>query len=554
MDEHPYGWLSIAPPVATVILAIVTKRAVLSLLAGLLLGALILSGGNVPEALVSLGEEHLWATFIQPGKLRVLGFTLLMGATIGVLNASGGMQGLVNLIAPIAKTRRRGQLATWLMGLVVFFDDYTNTLLLGSALRPTADRLKISREKLAYLVDSTAAPVAGLALLSTWVAVEIDYINEGLLNCDPESVAGLSAVDLFLGCLPYRFYVIQALLFVPIVALLGRDFGPMLKAERARLASDEPPPDPAFDASGDASGKAPPAPSHWTNAVIPLVTTLGVVLWLIFATGNANLAADTEPTLRNVFGSADSSLSLMYGALAGLSVAMLMGVARKLMTMQGARDAAFVGARAVLPALAILWLASSMSRMTSNRSVEGTPTTVAYEFQEERLYTGDFLQQLLPQDGSSTLLNALLPTLIFLLASAVAFSTGTSFGTMGILLPVITPIAIAALASGSGGAAATDPLLLCCIGSVLAGAIFGDHCSPISDTTILSSQACACDHVAHVVTQMPYALTISGICITLGTLLVGVGVSVWLLLPLQTTMLAGILFWFGQKTELESTA
>ncbi len=232
MQEHPYGWLSVVPPLATVVAALVTRRVLTSLLLGLASGAVITQWGHPAAMVYDLFETQLWTTFIDPGKLRVLSFTLMMGAMIGVLNAGGGMQGLVRLITPLTRTTRSGQVTTWFMGLAIFFDDYTNTLLLGSTMRATFDRLRLSREKLAYIVDSTAAPVACLAPLSVWVAFELECISEGLLNSDLPIASTLSPMELFIACLPYRFYVILALVLVLLVALMRRDIGPMVKAEQ----------------------------------------------------------------------------------------------------------------------------------------------------------------------------------------------------------------------------------------------------------------------------------------------------------------------------------
>jgi Na+/H+ antiporter NhaC len=555
MPEHPYGWLSLAPPVVAVVLAIATRRVLVSLLAGLAIGALVLSHGNPAVALVDLLETQLWTTLTDPGKLRVFAFTLLLGATIGVIYVSGGMRGMVDVVTPWARTRRSGQFATWVLGLLVFFDDYANSLLLGSTLRPTCDRLRISREKLAFLVDSTAAPVAGLALVSTWIAVEIDYVGEGLSNLDATLAVGLNPFELFVACIPYRFYVIQMLLFVPLVALARRDFGPMLRAERRAVAGE------AHAAAGTLADDPyddgeQVATSHWSNAVVPLGVTLAVVMWLIYATGAANVAA-SEPDLvgferfRRTIGAAESSLALYYGALAGLVLAA--ALARWRVGIAGARvvGAAGRGARVVLPAIAILWLASTMSRMTSNKSVDGRPSATAYEFQEHRLYTGDFLklQLLSASGGDPTAIARWLPTIVFLLASVVSFCTGTSYGTMGILVPMVVPLAAASIGATAPGDLAGSPVFLCALGSVLAGAVFGDHCSPISDTTILSSVASGCDHIAHVRTQLPYALVVAGVATLLGTLLIGFGVSVWLLLPVQTATLVGLLFMLGRKAD-----
>ncbi len=567
--SHPYGWFCLAPPVVAVVLAILTRRILFSLLVGLFAGAMLTTSGDLLAALIALGETHLWPTFIDPSKLRLFTFTMAMGATVGLLHRAGGMQGFVQLMTPLANTRRSGQLTGWAMGLAVFFDDYANTLLLGGALRPVFDRLRISREKLAYLVDSTAAPVAGLALISTWVAVEIAYVQEGLDNLAPttlgaDAVAGASAFSLFVACLPYRFYVIQALLFVPIVALLGRDFGPMLAAERQAKKTrgisggrDSVPipfsPEDEGSVAAAAANRSP-TPSHWSNAVVPLAAMLAAVIALLWTTGMANLAqalpadASLSDTLRKVFGAANSGLALQYGAFTGLLVALVMTRLRALLSTQEIRNALIRGVLTVLPAVAILWLAASMSRMTGNKSAEGAPSAVAFEYTDYRLYTGEFLSgKLLGSEGEepSDLFKAILPTAIFLLSAIVAFCTGTSFGTMGLVVPMVVPLAISA-ASGEPDPLGS-PLLLASLGGVLAGAIFGDHCSPISDTTILSSQASGCNHMAHVRTQLPYALLIATVCVFLGTLPLGMGINVWLLLPLQTMALVGLLFLLGKK-------
>ena len=233
--SHPYGWLSLIPPLVAIGLAITTRKAVLSLAAGVVCGAFITTAGHPGITLYHVLEFHLWPTLVDPDKLRVFAFTLAISAMIGIVCRNGGMQGLVQIISPLASSRRSGQLIVWLSGLIIFFDDYANTVLLGGTLRPLCDRWKISKEKLAYLIDSTAAPVAGLSLLSTWVAIEIDYIHEGLLSLPLET--NIQAMDLFVGSIPYRFYVLSALLFIPVLALTGRDFGPMWRAEKLRHRS-----------------------------------------------------------------------------------------------------------------------------------------------------------------------------------------------------------------------------------------------------------------------------------------------------------------------------
>ncbi len=541
---HPFGWLSLVPPLVAVVMAIATKRVYVSLLTGIAVGALIMSGGEPVEATAQLLETHLFRTLIEESKLRLMTFTLLIGATIGIVSASGGMTSLVQLFSPLARGRRSGQLVIWASGLLVFFDDYANTLLLGSTFQSTCDRLRISREKLAYLVDSTAAPVAGLAIVSTWIAVEIGYIEDGLKAAGADE--NVSAFNLFLACIPYRFYVIQALLLVLIIAITGRDFGPMKTAEQD-----------AADGKKPTETAIPPVvlvSSHWLYAVLPIVVTLVVVVWLMIYTGWQKPTAE-QPIgslfwLRDTFGAASSNLSLQYGGLVGFGFAILLCRATGKLPGRQLWAGALEGTRAVLPAVLILWLAGALSRMTGNETLDGV--TAAH-----RLYTGNYLEQMLitlsESPAAAEWFKFLLPTVVFVLSSFVAFSTGTSFGTMGILLPMIVPLAHGTLAADSV-AFETEPLLLASVGSVMAGAIFGDHCSPISDTTILSSQASGCDHIAHVNTQMPYALLGAGVSILFGTLLVGSGINPWLLVVLQTLAMVAFVFVFGRRTTSEPHA
>lgn len=561
MEPHPYGWWSLLPPVVAIVMAMITRRVVLSLVVGVLAGALITTHGNVFQAVSQTLEVQLWQTVTEVSKLRLFAFTLTMGALVGVINRAGGMQALINSVSRYAKSRRSAQLSTWFLGLLIFFDDYANCLLLGSTLRPLCDKLRISREKLSYLVDSTAAPVACLAIVSTWIAVELSYLQEGLnLFTGPEST--LSAFDLFVQSIPYRFYVLQALLFIPMVAILNRDFGPMLAAERLALHKG-PTSTPGAIAIEpiDAIGKAPSPNAHWYHALVPIIVTLAVILTIMIVSGRNALreANAVEPfAWGQVFGKADSALALQYGGLAGLATAAILALMQRLMSFDEIIAAAGWGARIVLPAIAILWAASALSRLTGETDVNGNPPSEAdpFQFKDHRLYTGQFLKQLLVEPspnqgepGRPRVSAAFMPTIVFLLAAAVSFCTGTSFGTMGILVPMVLGTTLTLLSAGGGSIDPTNPLLLCSVGSVLAGAVFGDHCSPISDTTILSSQSSGCDHIAHVWTQIPYAMLVAGVIVLLGTLPLGLGISVWILLPLQTVALLAILLLFGKRVE-----
>ncbi len=408
-------------------------------------------------------------------------------------------------------------------GLAIFFDDYANSLLLGGTMRSTSDRYGISREKLAYLVDSTAAPVAGLAVVGTWAAIEISYMGEGL------RAGGIAdsqaAFRLFVESIPYRFYPWLALAFVFVVALSGRDFGPMRQAE-LESASDSAGAADTLDADQDRRPKQ--NPFLWIAAVLPVLVCILVVAGVLVVTGIHSIPRwnPSDGPLRQageVLGNGDSYVALIYGSLIGLLVAILLSLALGGCQALGALRSTIGGARQMMPALVILWFAWALSGMTD----------------PEKLDTGGYLSSVL----SDRLDVRLLPTVVFLLAGAIAFSTGTSWGTMGILTPL--SIALALRMEGTGQPDTTIVLATC--GSVLAGAIFGDHCSPISDTTVLSSQASGCSHVAHVRTQMPYALLVATVCVFIGTLPAAFGMSPWISLLVGTLFLTALMRLIGKR-------
>lgn len=529
---NEYSWFCLAPPIGAILLAILTRRIVISLLFGVCLGALIETHGDFLAAAPIAGEELIWNAIAgEDGSdhLRVFAFTLLMGAMVGVIHRIGAMRSAVELLLPLARTRRSGQLVGWSMGMIVFFDDYANTLLLGSALKPLFDRLKISREKLAYLVDSTAAPVAGLALISTWVAGEIGYIDEGLSNV-AQATGGAEAftqsadgMSLFIASIPYRFYVLFALALVPTVALLNRDFGPMLSAEERAFSQ------PDSESAGAIVGERKGAP--WFAAIGPIVVMVLVILGLIIATGYSPPEPGKTTTLTEIFGNSDSYIALVYGSLVGLATALVFAWAYRFPTATIAKGVRG-GAMAMVPALAILWLAWSLSTVTN----------------ADHLNTANYLKDLL----ALAIPVWLLPTVVFLLASVVAFCTGTSWGTMAILTPLVISTAHQLAAPGGAPLDPANPVFVGSIGSVLAGAIFGDHCSPISDTTVLSSQSSGCDHIAHVDTQLPYAMLAAVVAVVCGTLPVGFGVSPYVVIPVGLVLLLAFLFLFGKRVGAES--
>ena len=458
--------------------------------------------------------------------IQALIFSLLLGAMVGTLESGGGMRVLIERVSSKIKSRRGAQTLIATSGLAVFFDDYANTLLLGGTMRSTADRYRLSRQKLAYLVDSTAAPVAGLAVVSTWAAIEISYMADGL------AVAGINdnqaAFEMFIRSIPYRFYPWLALVMVYCITISQRDFGPMLKAEQAALTAN-----PDGDLEED-DELAEPYPRLWLAAVVPVVLcVLSVMVTLVYtgieaqvASEDAAVVGQAENSLLRqagqVIGNGDSYVALMVGGAVGLLAAVWMHIALGGCRFAECMKGAFGGARQMGPALLILWFAWALSAMTEKNALD----------------TGGYLSSIL----SDRLDVHLLPTVVFLIAGAMAFSTGTSWGTMAILTPLSIGLALQLDAEGGPGGA----IALATCGSVLAGAIFGDHCSPISDTTVLSSRASGCDHVSHVRTQMPYAMVVGVVCILGGTIPAAFGVSPWISLVLGTVVLVAVVRGVGK--------
>lgn len=558
MEGSPFGWWSIVPPLLTILLAISTRRVVPALLLGIIAGTLIFN--FVPQAtlsknadtaavvdtttetaapmsvpakaagwMVDLFEGHLWHNLADGDHLRVLIFTVLLGMQIALIHACGGMEAIVNWLAPLARSRRSGQLLTYFMGLIIFIDDYANTLLLGSTMRPITDRLKISREKLSFIVDSTAAPVSGLALVSTWVATEISAISSGFKNVGQD--IGGESFSIFVATIPSRFYVIFMLIFVFLVAFLKRDFGSMLTAERKALT--HPPGKPITNEQHHEIKKG----NVW-YAFLPIGVTIILVFTLLIQTGLAGSDPKDLESLTGwrywatLFGNGNSYIALLYGSLAGLVTIILMSQIGRLLNVAELQKGLISGFLHVLPALVILWLAWTLSRLAG----------------KDFLGTGTQLAEMIK--GSIPL--GLMPTITFVLACGIAFSTGTSWGTMSLVIPLTIQTLWAMLGDMETAAKIHDPIMVASIGSVLAGAIFGDHCSPISDTTVLSARASDCDLIAHVRTQMPYALTVAAISILCGTLPIGFGAPAWLLLILGTAALIFVVLLIGQKVETQT--
>jgi Na+/H+ antiporter NhaC len=537
--DAPYapGWLSLSPPFIAIIMALVFKEVLTSLFAGLWLGALMIAGYNPISALWRTMDAYVVPALADGDHASIVVFSLMLGGMVGVVARNGGTQGIVDAVTPFARNPRRGKLATLAAGLAIFFDDYANTLIVGNTMRPITDRLKISREKLAYIVDSTAAPVAAVVPISTWVGYEITLIGDGLHaaaaqpGVDSALAAALSSASpfaVFLQTIPYLFYPLLAVGFVLLTSVMDRDFGPMAKAERRAAAGGglfregaQLPVDTSDHVMDPKEGATP----KWYNAGIPVLVTVGVVLGGLYVSGSKS--AGSGASLMDIFGAADPFATLLWGSLSGVITAIVMSVGQRILTMQEALDAWIGGMKVMLTAMVILTLAWSLGAVTQD------------------LGTAAYLSQIL----SDSLALPLVPLFVFVVAAAMAFATGTSWTTMAILIPLVIPLTVS-LGGGAGFELGQPSLLLGATASVLAGAIFGDHCSPISDTTVLSSTASACDHVDHVRTQLPYALVVAAVGMLLGNLGTAYGLPPWAALVGGLVVLAAILKFLGQPLEI----
>jgi len=541
--QEYYGLWVLIPPLVAIVLAVVTRQVVAALFVAIVVASYMLLPCRGQEASLAdsnfvfqgLGfvvdgfrvtvETYIIGSIADRGHIQIIIFTLTIGAMVGVIGANGGTRSIVEVLSRWANTSRRGQLAGWAGGHVVFFDDYANTMILGPTLGPLYDRLRISRAKLAYIVDSTAAPVSSLAPIGTWIGAEIGYIQDGLNNVAkstpavPEFLNGINGYSVFLASIGYRFYAIFALALVLIIALTRRDFGPMKRAERRAHWDVQEQGGSGLCPSCDGLvvGEASFCPScgqalvmggsvraqgvggRWWYAFSPVALMVLLTITILLITGVQGFPQDKAMSLGampDLLKNADANSSILYGALAGLILAVAISVVSKTLKLRMAMNAALDGMSRMFPAIVILTLAWALSEAT------------------QKLMLGEVVSSQLQSRSFDPIY---LPLAVFGAACLVSFATGTSWGTMGILCPVA--VEVAAKLCGDLPIEQARPLFYSAVGAVLAGAIFGDHCSPISDTTVLSSLASSCTLERHVWTQLPYALLAALVSVAAGHVL-----------------------------------
>jgi Na+/H+ antiporter NhaC len=524
------GWVTLLPPLVAIAMALFFREVVTSLFLGVWLGTLFISGYNPLAATLLTVGKYAREALADPDHAAIIIFSLLLGGMVGILTRMGATRAIVDAVRPFATTPQRGQMASWLAGLAIFFDDYSNVLIVGNTMRPVTDRLKVSREKLAYIVDSTAAPVSAIVFVSTWVGFEISLIADGLAIGVNQGAAEptVSPFAIFMSSIPYLFYPIFAVLLVGLLIMFRRDFGPMLQAERrARSGGGVFRPGSQLTTGGEDLEAAEGVATKWWAAAIPVVTVVVTVVAGLVYSGNSALPASERWNIAKIFGAADPFAPLLWGALLGSMAALFLAVGTRKLTMPASIEAMVAGMRAMLLAIIILVLAWSLGAVT------------------EDLGTANFLSSIL----SSRLPPALLPLTVFVIAGVVALSIGSSWGTMAILFPLSIPLTLqmGGVADPSGGAG--WGLLLAVTAAVMSGALFGDHCSPISDTTILSSMASGCDHVDHVRTQMPYALLAAGVAGVMGSIPAGLGMSPWISLGVGILTMVLVVRFVGRRVE-----
>jgi Na+/H+ antiporter NhaC len=526
-------WMSIIPPLIAIFLALILREVITSLFVGIFSGALIIglySDGfsSILLSFFSVIDTYILNALYDRSHISVIIFSMTIAGVVSVISRNGGMKGIVNRISPYAHNAKSGQLVIWFMGILIFFDDYANTLVVGNTMRPVSDRLRISREKLAYIVDSTAAPVAAIFFITTWIGAELGYIESGIAEIPAISE---SPYSIFLNSLSYSFYPILTLIFILMLILKQRDFGSMFNAEqKARVStlktSDEAFED-TFDEFDEKEGVVPKA----FNALIPiLVIVVGAVLGMLF-TGYSESVWQNEGLgffrkLSITIGNADSFIALLWSSVAGLFAAIILTLMQGMMKLGEAIETAIEGYKTMLPAMFILILAWSLAYVT------------------EDMHTATFLKGL----WSSTMSPVFIPAIVFILSALVSFSTGSSWGTMAILYPLMLPASYQIAVESGMGHEESMIIFYNVVSVILAGSVFGDHCSPISDTTILSSLASSCNHIDHVRTQLPYALTVGVVSILIGSIPAAMGISTLILFPVAIAVLYTIIHFLGKET------
>lgn len=494
---------SLLPPVIAIGLALITKEVYSSLFIGILSGGVIFAisrGSGFEGMFTSVVKDGLVANLADSYNVGILVFLVVLGIIVVLMNKAGGSRAYGEWAAAHIHTRKGAQLSTFLLGAMIFVDDYFNCLTVGSVMRPVTDKHNVSRSKLAYLIDATAAPVCIIAPISSWAAAVSGTVD------------GVNGISLFISTIPYNLYALLTIMMVIFMATSDLDYGPMklhednarkgdLFTSRSKLYDND-------DQPIRSKGKV-------IDLIIPVVIL--IVLCVIGMIYTGGFFSGTN--FIDAFAGCDASFGLSLGSVGALIVIMIYFMLRGVLKFTECMDSIAAGFKQMVPAILILTFAWTLKTMTNN------------------LEAGAFVSGIV---RSASALHILLPVILFVVAIGLAFATGTSWGTFGILIPIVTSVFSEEIAAASA-TGEVPQMVIVCISACLAGAVCGDHCSPISDTTIMASTGAQCDHVNHVSTQLPYALTVAAVCAE-GYIIAGFVQNVFVVLGSSVALMLAVVF------------
>ena len=489
VEGSPYHstFMALVPPLIAIALALITKEVYSSLFIGILAGGLFASNYSPLETVDYIINDGFISAV--SGSAGIFIFLVLLGVLVALINKAGGSAAFGRWAKKHIKTRVGAHLATFVLGVLIFIDDYFNCLTVGSVMRPVTDTHKISRAKLAYLIDATAAPICMIAPISSWAAAVASYTEEG------------QGIALFVKAIPFNLYSLLTLIFVIAISVMKFDYGPMRKFENNALSGD------LFTVAVSSESEEEGNPKgRVIDLILPIIALIVACVFALVYVGGI-FSGDSFIT---AFSNTDATVGLPWGALIALIFAIIFLVLRRAVSVKDAMEAIPKGFIAMVPAILILTFATALKNMTSLLGAKE--------------YVG------LLMEGAAAGLSNFLPAIIFVVACILAFATGTSWGTFGILIPIVTSIF-----------EPSSMLYIIGMSACLAGAVCGDHCSPISDTTIMSSAGAQCDHVSHVSTQLPYAITVAAVSFV-GYILAGFVQNAYIVLAVSIAILIATLF------------
>ncbi|MCQ2535689.1 MAG: Na+/H+ antiporter NhaC family protein [Lachnospiraceae bacterium] len=463
-------FLSLLPPIIAIVLALITKEVYSSLFIGILCGGLLYSGFSFSGTVTHVLNDGIIASLADAYNVGILIFLVVLGSMVMLMDRAGGSAAFGRWAASHIKTKFGAMMATMVLGILIFIDDYFNCLTVGSVMRPVTDKHKIPRSKLAYLIDATAAPICIIAPVSSWAAAVSGFVE------------GANGLELFVRAIPYNFYAFLSIVMIITISKMNFDYGPMALSDRS-----EPKEDNITEKNIPLAGTANPNPpvsakGKVIHLVFPIIVLIICsVIGLVYSGGIFEGASFIQ-----AFSDADASVGLSIGSLIALIITIIFYLATKVLNFNECMSSIPEGFKSMVPAILILTFAWSLKAMTDS------------------LGAREYVAGIVAGFADKPAIMSLLPAIVFIIGALLAFSTGTSWGTFGVLIPIVVNVF---------GGNLSNELMIIAISACMAGAVCGDHCSPISDTTIMASAGAECDHIEHVSTQLPYALTVAGVSV-----------------------------------------